>query len=980
MRPFALPRPPSAALPLVEALRPAVLLLVTVLASWTVTAPALAQATVAGTLFSDPTRPQGTSSDGRVLIYAPDPLERGSSISHWDLSASPDLLMEPANSPLLDFAQLDLTTPALRDLGWQSGNSTITLQIDDPATTGFNDPELGDQRRRAMQFVADTWAGLLGSGVEIHMSVSFQPLPCGDGSGVLAQAGTEFIFEDFANAPVANTWYPGALAESLSGENLSLEDVANPDAADIRAEFNSRIDEGCLAEGTRYYYGLDGDVPQGQVSFVNVALHEVAHGLGFISFTDSASGTFFRGLPGIYERQLFDEEFGGTWPQLSRVERVASAVNGGNLVWNGPRVNQAAGNFLADGLLLEVTEPAPLAGFFRLSPAVFGPPVTRQGLAGELAIARDGSADPTLACGSLVNPAEVRGKIAVVDRGTCLFVEKALNVQAAGALAMLVVNNVPGPPITLGGDEPGIQIPSVHISQADGRRIQDALTVGVPPSPPSGLTATPLAGGRALLEWQDNSVDETGFRLERRLEGGSFQRVTTVGENVTRFEDSGLEIGRTYAYRVRAQNAAGASAFSNLASLTVPELPPTAPSDLVARTLSDTEIDLAWRDRSADEDFFLLERRPVLRQGEDGRLELLEGPFTEVAEIPADETSFVLTGLDPATTYNFRLRAVNDNGSSEPTAESPGSTAAVSDTTDGPAPCVAGETTLCLQDGRFQVQVGLRNQRQDGAPALGQAVAGTRETGFFWFFRPDNLELVVKLLDATSFADAYWFFYGGLSDVEYWIVVTDTDTGRVRSYYNPPEEICGQADTAAFLEEDFEQPEAGASFAGPAAGPTSLRGGSVVAAPTSTFGPTGELSPGAGTLLPLSAAGDAGASGTCEPEAGVLCLLEGRFAVTVEWRDLRSGDSGVGNAVPDERSDASGFFWFFGPQNIELVTKVIDGTSVNGNFWFFYGALSDVEYQITVEDTVTSNTAVFTNPMGNVCGDGRTDAFPAATE
>lgn len=63
--------------------------------------------------------------------------------------------------------------------------------------------------------------------------------------------------------------------------------------------------------------------------------------------------------------------------------------------------------------------------------------------------------------------------------------------------------------------------------------------------------------------------------------------------------------------------------------------------------------------------------------------------------------------------------------------------------------------------------------------------------------------------------------------------------------------------------------------------------------------------------------------------------------------------SGVSGAEP--YADRTGFFWFFKPDNIELVVKVLDGTPVNGKTWVFYGALTDVGYTLTVTDTATGH-------------------------
>ena len=72
----------------------------------------------------------------------------------------------------------------------------------------------------------------------------------------------------------------------------------------------------------------------------------------------------------------------------------------------------------------------------------------------------------------------------------------------------------------------------------------------------------------------------------------------------------------------------------------------------------------------------------------------------------------------------------------------------------------------------------------------------------------------------------------------------------------------------------------------------------------------------------------------------------------------------------------SGYFWFFGPENVELVLKVLDGTALNHHWWVFYGALSTVEYHITVTDTVTGAQKMYVNPSGNLGSVADTSAFP----
>jgi hypothetical protein len=70
----------------------------------------------------------------------------------------------------------------------------------------------------------------------------------------------------------------------------------------------------------------------------------------------------------------------------------------------------------------------------------------------------------------------VKGNIALVDRGTCPFLDKAHNVQAAGAIGMVVADNQPGDVSGLGGGaDPTITIPSVRVTQADGAKLKASL-------------------------------------------------------------------------------------------------------------------------------------------------------------------------------------------------------------------------------------------------------------------------------------------------------------------------------------------------------------------------------------------------------------------------------------------------------------------------------------------------------------------------
>jgi hypothetical protein len=113
------------------------------------------------------------------------------------------------------------------------------------------------------------------------------------------------------------------------------------------------------------------------------------------------------------------------------------------------------------------------------------------------------------------------------------------------------------------------------------------------------------------------------------------------------------------------------------------------------------------------------------------------------------------------------------------------------------APCVATSTALCLNGGRFRVEA---RWRVPTANQTGQATATplTGDTGYFWFFSANNIELVVKVVDGRGFNQRFWVFFGALSNVEYEITVTDNVTGAVRVYTNPNGQLSSVADTAAF--------------------------------------------------------------------------------------------------------------------------------------------------------------------------------------
>ena len=108
------------------------------------------------------------------------------------------------------------------------------------------------------------------------------------------------------------------------------------------------------------------------------------------------------------------------------------------------------------------------------------------------------------------------------------------------------------------------------------------------------------------------------------------------------------------------------------------------------------------------------------------------------------------------------------------------------------------------------------------------------------------------------------------------------------------------------------------------------------------------------------------------PPAQVVPAPPARFRATVTWT-ATNGETGAGN-LTNITAETKGF-WFFSPDNIDLVVKVLDGRSVNGKFWVFYGSLTNEQFTLTVTDTVTGAQKTYTNAQGQMSSAADTGAF-----
>ena len=435
-------------------------------------------------------------NNGKMKLYAPNPVQTGSSVSHWDRSATPNLLMEPSINADLPFQGLDITPEQMQDIGWTLGNLNIVLFDLNGPGDGFTDPTpfvpvggngaatLGQARVNLLNSTLSAWANTLDSVVPVDVLVIWIPLPCSPAGAALAAAGTTFIFfDDGSVLPLADTWYHASLAEAIFGGDLTGPPASG--GGDIIVFINSEIDNECLGPGTGYYYGLDGNAGANDIDLGTVVLHELAHGLGFSNFTNETNGAFFLDMPGVFDHMTLDTTTGQTWNQMTAPERASSAVRDGRLVWNGAQVNGAAQALMSPGVpVLKVPAPPAVAGSYEISQAAWAPQLNTAGVSGTLNCLVDLEPDHFDACTPSI--VMLNDDIALARRGSCAFVDKARNAQQAGAKALLIVNNVDSLfGIGASGDTSDINIPVLGMRSGDG----DALIAN---ACAAALTALPV--------------------------------------------------------------------------------------------------------------------------------------------------------------------------------------------------------------------------------------------------------------------------------------------------------------------------------------------------------------------------------------------------------------------------------------------------------------------------------------------------------
>mgnify|MGYP006198294231 CR=1 FL=1 len=128
------------------------------------------------------------------------------------------------------------------------------------------------------------------------------------------------------------------------------------------------------------------------------------------------------------------------------------------------------------------------ATYASIETTAFGIPVTTS-ITSNIVLVTDGTALAAEGCGLFTNASSVSGKIALIRRGTCPFIQKCTNAVNAGAIAVIMINNAPGIPAAMGGTDTNgdVTIPSVAISKDNGDALVAALANG-----PVNVTINPM--------------------------------------------------------------------------------------------------------------------------------------------------------------------------------------------------------------------------------------------------------------------------------------------------------------------------------------------------------------------------------------------------------------------------------------------------------------------------------------------------------
>ncbi|MFL6198882.1 MAG: hypothetical protein ACJ76J_06880 [Thermoanaerobaculia bacterium] len=293
------------------------------------------------------------------------------------------------------------------------------------------------------------------------------------------------------------------------------------------------------------------------------------------------------------------------------------------------------------------------------------------------------------------------------------------------------------------------------------------------------------------------------------------------------------------------------------------------------------------------------------------------------------------------------------------------------------------------QGGDFQASIHWSNPH-DGSSGTGHARRLAQDSGAFWFFSPDNLEVTLKILDGRAINGRWWVFIASMTDLQFEVEISRAGgpaktyvqtAGANRNFIDvdasfeegPPQPVCGPLQWSPEIILDPERPtaadpvhvEVAVCNPWPTLTYDGMEGNHILFNDVSWGWPSGGEPPPPNLRF------------TAETTAGPLApgiyavdfrmdkehLFGRTFEVTQPSSQLRLRDTadssfnvyvnldsqprGVGHGVP--LTSESGYFWFFDPDNVELTVKILDGRAVNGKYWVFLSSMTDVAFTVEVE-------------------------------
>lgn len=223
-----------------------------------------------------------------------------------------------------------------------SGAASFELVVADGPGEGLNDPTpftpvggnfgttLGTARRILLARMFAEVGCRLQSGVPINVSVQFDPMECSTSSAVLASAGPWQAVRNFPGSVRVNTFYPVALANALAGVDLA------PQSPDVFMTINSSLGSpGCLPSSP-WYLGFDSAGPSSSPDLFTTSMHELVHGLGFMTFSNASTGEKFFGADDVYIANLLAlNGVPQNYSAMTDAGRAEANRSEPFLVWNG---------------------------------------------------------------------------------------------------------------------------------------------------------------------------------------------------------------------------------------------------------------------------------------------------------------------------------------------------------------------------------------------------------------------------------------------------------------------------------------------------------------------------------------------------------------------------------------------------------------------------------------------------------------------